>query len=252
MYNYTIHLVNAESKKKLAIRLADGGMKMSKYDTVLFDFDGTVVDTTDAVLKAWQHTYDVLQPGGYDEADCLLTFGEQLDASLHRHFPDVPTEEAVAIYRDWQKARLGELAHEIPGVLDAIGRIRDAGYKMGVVTSRHIDTAEVLFDMFDVKKYFDVMLTCEDTDKHKPDPAPIDKALSMLGSEPEKSLYVGDAVFDLLTSHNAGVDFALVLWTRTYQIEYYEDGAPLRAVSDITDDEPEYLIETPDQLIDVL
>ena len=49
---------------------------MSNYDTVLFDFDGTIVDSTPAVLGAWKHTYDVLKPGQYDEARCLSTFGE--------------------------------------------------------------------------------------------------------------------------------------------------------------------------------
>ena len=225
---------------------------MSKYDTVLFDFDGTVVDTTDAVLKAWQHTYDVLRPGEYDEAECLSTFGEQLDMSMHRHFPEVPTQEAVDIYRNWQRERLGVLAHEIPGVLDALANIKAAGFKLGLVTSRHIDTAEVLFDMFDVRKYFDVMLTSEDTEKHKPNPEPIDKALSMLGSDPEKSIYIGDAVFDLLTAHNAGVDFALVMWTRTYEVELGEAGIPVRAITDVTDDQPEYYIETPAEIIDVL
>ena len=225
---------------------------MSKYDTVLFDFDGTVVDTTDAVLKAWQHTYDVLRPGGYDEEECLSTFGEQLDMSMHRHFPEFPTQQVVDIYRNWQRERLGELAHEIPGVFDALDTIKTSGFKLGLVTSRHKDTADVLFDMFNVRQYFDVMLMSEDTERHKPDPQPIDKALSMLGSEPEKSIYIGDAVFDLLTAHNAGVDFGLVMWTRTYEVERGENGTPVRALSDSTDDQPEYFIETPAEIIDVL
>ena len=225
---------------------------MSKYDTVLFDFDGTVIDTTDAVLKAWQHTYDVLRPGEYDEAECLSTFGEQLDMSMHRHFPEVPTQQAVDIYRNWQRARLDILAHEIPGVLDALAAIKAAGFKTGLVTSRHKDTAEILFDMFKVRDLFDVLLMSEDTEKHKPDPEPIDKALSMLGSAPARSIYIGDALYDLLTAHNAGVDFALVMWTRTYKVECDDDGAPLRAVSDKTDDQPEYFIQTPAEIIDVL
>ncbi len=225
---------------------------MSKYDTVLFDFDGTVVDTTDAVLKAWQHTYDVLRPGEYDEEECLSTFGEQLDMSMHRHFPDVPTQQVVDIYRNWQRERLSELTHEIPGVFDALDTIKTAGFKLGLVTSRHKDTAEVLFDMYNVRQYFDVVLMSEDTERHKPDPQPLDKALEILGSDPERSIYIGDAVFDLLTAHNACIDFALVMWTKTYKVERDPDGAPLRAVSDATDDQPEYYIETPAEIIDVL
>ena len=225
---------------------------MSKYDTVLFDFDGTVVDSTDAVLGAWRHTYDVLDPGGYNEEACLSTFGEKLDVSLHKFFPDHPVDDVVKIYRDWQIGRLGQYVHEFPGVLDAIRNIHNAGYKTGVVTSRHRETAVILFDMFHVHDVFDVIIDCEDTVKHKPDPEPIDLALKKLDSEPEKTLYVGDAVFDLLTSHNAGVDFALVLWTKTYEVLTDEDGTPVKAVSDVTDDEPEYLIATPEEMIDVL
>ena len=225
---------------------------MSKYDTVLFDFDGTVVDSTPAVLGAWQHTYDVLKPGQYDEAACLTTFGEQLDASLHKFFPETPVDEVVSIYRDWQITRLPELVHAFPGVLEAVGQIHDAGYRTGLVTSRHKETADVLFNMFDVKEYFDAIVVCEDTERHKPDPEPIDKALWLLGSEAEKALYVGDAVYDLLTSHNAGVDYALVMWTKTYEVIRDESGRPVRAVSEATDDQPEYFIETPAEMIDVL
>jgi pyrophosphatase PpaX len=225
---------------------------MSKYDTVLFDFDGTIVDSTPAVLGAWQHTYDVLKPGQYDEAACLSTFGEQLDASLHKFFPETPVDEVVSIYRDWQITRLPDLVKAFPGVFDALSRIHGAGYKLGLVTSRHKETADVLFDLFNVREYFDTIILCEDTERHKPDPEPIDKALWLLGSETEKSLYVGDAVFDLLTSHNAGVDYALVMWTKTYEVVRDENGTPVRAVSGVTDDQPEYFIETPDEIIDVL
>lgn len=225
---------------------------MSRYETVLFDFDGTIVDSTPAVLGAWKHTYDVLKPGQYDEAVCLSTFGEQLDASLHKYFPETPVDEVVAIYRDWQITRLPDLVKEFPGVLDEIDRIHDAGFRTGVVTSRHRETADILFDLFKVKDRFDVIIDCESTTKHKPDPEPIDVALAKLGSEPEKSLYVGDAVFDLLTSHNAAVDFALVMWTKTVEVERDASGIPIHAVSELTDDQPEYFIEAPSELIDVL
>jgi len=225
---------------------------MSKYDTVLFDFDGTVVDSTPAVLGAWQHTYDVLKPGQYDEETCLSTFGEQLDTSLHRFFPETPVDEVVRIYRDWQITRLPRLVKPFPGVFDALSGLRRAGLRLGLVTSRHKETADVLFDTFGVRDYFDTIVLCEDTERHKPDPQPIDEALARLCSRPERSLYVGDAVFDLLTSHNAGIDCALVLWTKTYRVERDASGKPVRAVTDVTDDQPEYFIEVPDQIIDVL
>lgn len=225
---------------------------MSKYDTVLFDFDGTIVDSTPAVLGAWQHTYDVLKPGEYNEEACLTTFGEQLDVSLHKFFPETPVDEVVSIYRDWQITRLTSLVREFPGIFNALDQIHGAGFKLGLVTSRHKETADVLFDFFNVRDYFDEIVVCEDTERHKPDPEPIDKALQLLGSEAEKSLYVGDAVFDLLTSHNAGVDYALVMWTKTYEVIRDESGTPLRAVSGMTDDQPEYFIETPEELIDIL
>lgn len=225
---------------------------MSKYDTVLFDFDGTVVDSTDAVLGAWKHTYEVLKPGRYNEEACLSTFGEQLDASLHKYFPETPVNEVVSIYRDWQISRLPQLVHAFPGIFEALKEIHDAGYKTGLVTSRHKETADVLFDIFNVREFFDAIVVCEDTERHKPDPEPIDRALNILGSEAEKSLYVGDAVYDLLTSHNAGVDYALVMWTKTYEVIRDETGVPVKAVSGMTDDQPEYFIETPDRIIDVL
>jgi pyrophosphatase PpaX len=172
--------------------------------------------------------------------------------SLHKFFPETPVDEVVSIYRDWQITRLTSLVREFPGIFNALDQIHGAGFKLGLVTSRHKETADVLFDFFNVRDYFDEIVVCEDTERHKPDPEPIDKALQLLGSEAEKSLYVGDAVYDLLTSHNAGVDYALVMWTKTYEVTRDEDGTPLKAVSDMTDDQPEYFIETPEELIDIL
>ena len=72
---------------------------MSKIDTVLFDFDGTIMDTNNVILMSWQHTFRTLENREEDESKLTATFGEPLEYTLERFFPDVPVEESIEVYR---------------------------------------------------------------------------------------------------------------------------------------------------------
>lgn len=207
-------------------------------DTVLFDFDGTVMDTNEVILQSWQHTFRTLRGREEPVENILRTLGEPLQLTMGNTFPDVPVEEAVQIYRSWHHENFVDLIRLFPGMKELIAELKGRGYKLGLVTSRLKYTTGLGLNKFDLVPYFDYVLTADDTDKHKPDPEPILLTLDKIGSLPESSIMVGDTMFDLLCARNAGVKSVVVDWTI--------------ALTDDQKKEADYVIKTASELLEVL
>lgn len=216
---------------------------MKKIDTILFDFDGTIMDTNNVILMSWQHTFRTLENREEEEARLTATFGEPLEATLRKFFPNVPVEESIEIYRTFQRARFTELIALFPGMKELIVELRARGYKVGLVTSRLYQTAMEGMEKFGLTELFDVIVTPEDTDKHKPDPEPVLIALEKLGSVPEASIMLGDTLFDILCARNAGVKSVLVGWSLALRGKTMED---------LGKDAPDHMIQVPEDLFAIL
>ncbi|MBR3786814.1 MAG: HAD-IA family hydrolase [Firmicutes bacterium] len=216
---------------------------MSKIDTVLFDFDGTIMDTNNVILMSWQHTFRTLENREEDESKLTATFGEPLEYTLERFFPDAPVEESIEIYRSYQRKNFSDLIALFPGMKELVIECKARGYKTGLVTSRLKRTAMEGLEKFDLTKYFDVIITPEDTDKHKPDPEPVNIALEKLGSQPENAVMLGDTLFDIQCSHNAGIGAVLVSWSLALAGKTYED---------LGEDAPDHIIEKPEELFEII
>ncbi len=214
---------------------------MKKINTVLFDFDGTIMDTNDVILQSWQHTFRTVEGKERPAEDIIETFGEPLHVTMEKLLPQISVEEGSQIYRDFHYCNFIELIEVFPGILELLEELKARGYKTGIVTSRLWRTTEMGLKKYDMEQYFDAIVTCDDTDKHKPDPEPVNIALERLGSKPEEAIMVGDSMFDILCAKNAGVKAALVSWAL--------------AVSDgekTGDNAPDYIIEKAEDLLDIL
>ena len=160
---------------------------MKKFDTVLFDFDGTIMNTNEVILRSWQHTFQTIEHRDEDVAKIIKTFGEPLEVTMKKFFPDVPVDEAVEIYRSYHRDNFGDLITVFPGMKNLLRQVKERGEKIGLVTSRLAYTTQQGLEKYDLKDYFDVVVTAEDTKKHKPDPEPVNIALAKLDSRPEHS-----------------------------------------------------------------
>ena len=105
-------------------------------DTVLYDFDGTIMDTNDVIIGSWQHVYKTLRGEEGDLTYILSTFGEPLEYSMETSFPEVSKEESVKIYRDWQKEHFLDMIHLFPGVEEMLAEVKARGYRTGIATAR--------------------------------------------------------------------------------------------------------------------
>ena len=210
-------------------------------NTVLFDFDGTLVNTNDVIIASWQHTY--MYYLGREESLEKITacFGEPLLLTMEREFPEVDPRESAEVYRNFQKENTDELVKIFPGIKELLESLKTDGFRMGVVTSRTRESAQRYMDMFGIGDYFEEMVSCDDTDIHKPNPEPILLCLKKMGITAEEALMVGDSPFDIKCANNAGVKSVLVGWRIT------GDGQTL-----IDDAREDFTISEPSELVGVL
>ncbi|MDR2088256.1 MAG: HAD-IA family hydrolase [Clostridiales Family XIII bacterium] len=182
-------------------------------DTILFDFDGTIMDTNRVIINSWQHTFRTLTGAERPVADIVATFGEILHDTVARFFPDVPVGEAVEVYRSYHKANFGPMISVFPGVRELLEALKARGCTLAVVTSRLPATTAEGLDKYGLSGYFDTVVTCDDCKRFKPDPEPALIALERLGKKPEEALMVGDTRNDILCARGAGVKSVLVGWS---------------------------------------
>lgn len=211
------------------------------FNTIIFDFDGTVANTNGLVIDSWQHVYQKLSGHKVDEAVIRTTFGEPLPTSMEKAFPNIPVEESIGIYRNHQKDIYEEMIEPFPGMVDLMRQLKEKGYKVGIATSRMKSSTLVGLRKFGVMDYIDALVTCDDTNKHKPDPEPVLISLERLQAKPEEALMIGDSMFDIKCAHNAGVKAVLVGWAEAVTEEDLQGS-----------DAPEYQIEKAEDLFKIL
>jgi len=214
---------------------------MTKINTVLFDFDGTVMDTNEVVYKSWQHTYNKLIGKDGDEETIYKTFGEPLVLSMEKAFPKVPVEESIQIYRDYHYKNFEELISLFPGMKELLKENKIRKYKTALVTSRLKKTTIKGLEKYQIKDLFDCIVTMEDCTKYKPDSEPINIALNKLKSRPQESIMIGDTMYDILCAKNAGVKSVLVSWAEAL------DANKIPKV-----DCPDYIIDKANELLKII
>lgn len=210
-------------------------------DTVLFDFDGTVMDTNNVILMSWQHTFKTLENREENQEVLVKTFGEPLEDTMKKFFPHVPLEKALETYRSYHRDNFGDLIKLFPGIKELLAKVKSLGYKTGLVTSRLKLTTIQGLEKYGILEYFDTVITADDTSAHKPDPEPIEIALRKLGSKAENAVMVGDTMFDILCGKNAGVGVVFVGWSIVLKNE-----------EDFEGNIPDYIINTPEELLEII
>ncbi|WP_130861348.1 HAD-IA family hydrolase [Bacilliculturomica massiliensis] len=186
---------------------------MKNIKAVLFDYDGTLMDTNNIIIESWQHTFRTVKGVEKPEAELYCTFGEILHDTMERFFPDEDVEKCVDIYRSYQVDCYEKLIELFPGMQETVRQLKKRGVKTAIVTSRLLRTTMQGVDKYGLADCFDTIVTCDDTEKHKPDPDPALLAIRRLGIQPEEALMVGDTVYDIVCGNRAGAKTALVSWS---------------------------------------
>lgn len=211
------------------------------FTTVVFDFDGTIMNTNDVVIASWKHAYKTIKGIEVPEEKIIETFGEPILISMEREFPEMTPNEAVEIYRKYQEEHKDRLVKLFPGMDQLCKEVKARGYKTAIVTSRTRNSLIGYLTKFNMLEDFDVIVTCDDTKVHKPDPEPMLIALDKMGTKPEEALMVGDSMYDILCAKNAGCQSVLVGWALAVSQE-----------DKVGPNAPEYFMEKPEDLFQII
>jgi pyrophosphatase PpaX len=210
-----------------------------RFPIVLFDLDGTVVDSGDIILASMRHAAkEVLGVDPPDEQLMAAVGGPGLEAQMHALAPDL-VDELVTVYRAHNEPLHDELVC-CSGMEDVLVRLKDEGRRLGIVTAKRRQTVELAFARIPIAHLFETVLGGDETERHKPDPEPLLLALERLGSKPEEAAYVGDAPFDVQAAKAAGVFAIGVTWGGIHSRERLEA------------EHPDALVDTTEELLAVL
>jgi pyrophosphatase PpaX len=207
----------------------------------LFDFDGTLVDTTEMIFQSMRHaTTSVLGRDDFSREELLANVGQPLPRQMEL-FDAEKAELLLEAYRAHHEEHHDALIAEFPGVDEALSRLRATGVQVVVVTSKRRRSVEMALENFPgLDLVVDLFVTMEDTTEHKPHPEPLLKGLELAGDVPrEKAVYVGDSPFDVQAAKAAGLTSVAVSWGA-----FSED--TLRGA------DPDHLVPDIDAAVDVL
>ena len=205
---------------------------------VLFDLDGTLVDTNNLIIQSFKHTFKKHLNIDVPASEIVMHFGEPLIETLSRYDKD-NADILIQTYRAHNEAIHDELAKEIVGSKETIKELKALGIKVGVVTSKRRPIAERGLKLFNLYDLMDVIITPEDTPKHKPEGEPVEKACEILNIKPCEAIMVGDSHYDILCGKNAGAKSCVVKYT----------ALPLQKIMDY---DPDYSIDEIRGIMDIV
>lgn len=209
-----------------------------KITTILFDLDGTLINTNDLIIATFLHTLGKYYPNQYKRDDILPFIGPSLKETFTGIDPD-RVEEMILEYRTFNLENHDLLVKEYKGVLETVQTLKEKGYKLGIVTTKMYDSVLRGIRFANLEPFFDCIIALDHVTKEKPDPEPIFKALEKLDSKPEEAIMVGDNYHDILAGKNAGTLTAGVGWT-------------IKGRDFLAKFEPDYMLENMSDLFTIL
>ena len=210
-----------------------------RFSVVLFDLDGTVIDSGAIILASMRHAAkEVLGLEPPDEELMAAVGGPGLEAQMRALAPD-RVDELVTVYRAHNEP-LHDTLVCCAGMEGVLVRLKDEGRQLGIVTAKRRATVELAFATVSLGHLFETVVGGDETTRHKPDPDPLQLALERLGARPDDVAYVGDAPFDVRAAKAAGVHAVAVTWGGIHPRERLER------------EEPDVIVNTAEELLGVL
>jgi pyrophosphatase PpaX len=189
---------------------------MREYDAYLFDADGTIIDTREMIYHSYIRMAEVLGIEPPARELVMNTTGlpvrRQIRELLGWDHDDAYYDRAATAYGDHIMELYPTHLRAFPGVKEGLERLWKAGKRLAVVTSRRRHSLDLFLGKLDLAKYFHALVTPDDTDEHKPSPEPALLAMRLIEADPRRTVFVGDAEFDIQCGKAAGTAAAFVSW----------------------------------------
>lgn len=207
--------------------------------TLLFDLDGTLINTNHLIIRSFQETFKHFTPEKeYTQEDILPFMGPSLIDTFSKIDPE-RAEEMVEFYRVFNLENHDEMVVEFDGVYETIRSLYESDYKLAIVSTKMYETVMRGLRLTGLDKFFQVVIGLDQVSQPKPDPEGINMALSLLNSTKEEAIMIGDNSHDILAGKNAGTKTAGVAWS-------------LKGVAFMQQLEPDFLLEKMSDILPIM
>ncbi|MCD1258503.1 pyrophosphatase PpaX [Paenibacillus athensensis] len=180
---------------------------------VLFDLDGTIVDTNELIVQSFLHCLDGETAEPVTREFIIPNMGKPLVEQLEQFSGRKDTQSLMEKYRAFNLSNHDSLVREFPHVREVLAELHRRGLKIGIVTSKIRKTTLMGLKLCGLETFVSAIVTVEDVSKPKPDPEGIRLALQELGGTPEEAVMVGDSHYDIEAAQRAGVKAIGVSWS---------------------------------------
>lgn len=200
---------------------------------VLFDLDGTLIDTNELIIQTFQTVLDERFPGKYSRETILPFLGPPLYETFQQVDP-TQVDDLIDAYRKWNMENHDAMVQAFPGVVETLENLHARGIKLAIVSTKRNEMIERALNLMNVRQYFTAVIGLDDVKNAKPDPEPVLLALSKLEVKPEHALMVGDNFHDIVAARAAGVDSVAVAWS-IKGLDYLMAFEPVYAIHDMSE-----------------
>lgn len=206
---------------------------MNTNYVIIFDLDGTLLDTNTLIYHSFEHVFKKYKPDyKLTKEDHISFLGPPLVDSFKRFFPEELVDELVECYRVHNFAHHEDYVTIYPTVKETLETLKNKGYRLAVFTTKYSSAALLGLNLFDLVPYFDMILSGDQVQKSKPDPEGIYTILNELKCD--KAVMVGDSAGDILSGKNAGIYTVGVNWSlKREKVEELQPDIMINQMEDI-------------------
>ena len=185
----------------------------NRFDTIMFDLDGTILDSRNLIYRSFIHTFEKFRPDYIPTDDELESFfGPTLQNTFSKFSNDQKEiDEMIKYYREFNKTNHDNMCKLFPGVKELVTTLHKKKYKLAIVSSKKDDLVNHALEVFGIKDKFDLVIGADKVKKHKPDPEGILLAMKELGSK--NACYVGDTTNDMLAAKAANIKCVAAMYS---------------------------------------
>ena len=193
---------------------------------ILFDLDGTLIDSIELILGAARHAFVGFEGRAPSEEEWRAGIGRPLQTVLREFAPDdAEVARLIGRYRAYQLEHHDRLVRPYDGIVETVRWLSDGGHPMALVTSKADWMAEKAMVLVGLDRLIPTIVGCDSCVNHKPHPEPVERALALLGVAPGDAIFVGDSPHDVESGRAAGVATVGVAWGAFTRDELERSGA---------------------------
>lgn len=207
--------------------------RLKDIRAVLFDLDGTLIDTVELIRVSFRYATRTVLGEEFPDEVTMANVGQPLARQFHDMAPQ-HAEELLRVYREFNRAHHDELAKAYSGTQETLRELQRRGVPMGIVTSKGTTAAAMGIERFGLGGFMSVVVTADDVARHKPDPFPLEFAAGLLGVGMGYCMYLGDSPHDMQAALSANAIAVAALWGVFVREDVLMPGPPL-ALADIRD-----------------